>query len=706
MPPILTRRSLSSLGIITVVVVAITSSARALSPGETTRNKTIIGNKAPFASLRFGPGEKYTVRAGEFGAAHSKRAKRRRSLIYFSQLTDFQLVDEESPARAESLDDLGRAYTGAWRPQEALLPFFIDSSVRQLNTLTESRIAQGNGKRAKMALAVLTGDNIDNQQQNEAEWALRLIEGGQITPGSGSTNPADYQNCPSGTPGPATATQYHGVQNYSGPAKWPLFYNPDNPTGRYRNWPRYPGLLNRAQETFNASGLRVKSYAVLGNHDSLVQGNVAATLLFNTFAIGCVKPLMLPFLTPKANPTKLYNELAANPASSMLVPPDPRRQFISTSEYREVFSSGSQRDKHGFAFVDPKEMSASHGAAAYYAWDPKPGLRFIVLNTVSEGGALGLSVNGNLDNPQFQWLKRELKRASDNDKLIVLFSHHAPEDMDSNVPDERAPKCTTPPGTRDPNPGCKRDPRRSTPIHLGKDVVKLLHSYPHVVAWVAGHTHANIIHAHKERPGRGFWGIRTSAIADWPQQNRLIEIMDNHDGTLSLFATMVHDSSPLQIPPSGTPASSMGIDQLASIAKAFAYNDPQAERVFRTGTPSDRNVELLVTDPRRAPGVAGTHASSVRRRMRIALRSYRQAASRKQTRGKQFGRRNLRAQLQITAGGRPVRGALVVVGNKRMRTGRHGEVLIVLSRKQRTIRAHVSARGLPKLTKTLKVSKL
>ena len=66
----------------------------------------------------------------------------------------------------------------------------------------------------------------------------------------------------------------------------------------------------------------------------------------------------------------------------------------------------------------------------------------------------------------------------------------------------------------------------------------LLLRHPHVVAWVAGHSHVNSIEAHSGERG-GFWSIRVAAEIDWPQQSRLIEFMDNRDGTLSIFGTIL-----------------------------------------------------------------------------------------------------------------------------------------------------------------------
>ena len=77
------------------------------------------------------------------------------------------------------------------------------------------------------------------------------------------------------------------------------------------------------------------------------------------------------------------------------------------------------------------------------------------------------------------------------------------------------------------------------------------------------------------RPAANWWEINTSAIADWPEQSRLIELMDNGDGTLSIFGTLTNTAAPVAVPASGTPASGFGNDELASISRAVTMNDPQ-----------------------------------------------------------------------------------------------------------------------------------
>ncbi|MFN2612754.1 MAG: hypothetical protein ABR536_05240, partial [Solirubrobacterales bacterium] len=80
-------------------------------------------------------------------------------------------------------------------------------------------------------------------------------------------------------------------------------------------------------------------------------------------------------------------------------------------------------------------------------------------------------------------------------------------------------------------------------------------------------------------------------------QSRLLDVMDNHDGTLSIFGTMINHEGPVKAPTSVSPTSSP--DDLASLARTIAFNDFQEGGTNgRDGQPEDRNVELLIDDPR------------------------------------------------------------------------------------------------------------
>ena len=78
--------------------------------------------------------------------------------------------------------------------------------------------------------------------------------------------------------------------------------------------------------------------------------------------------------------------------------------------------------------------------------------------------------------------------------------------------------------------------------------------------------------------------------------------MDNRDGSLSLFGTIVDSAAPVAVPPSGTPAASLSDSQIASISRAVAGNNPSNYSLTAGpgpyNRPADRNVELLIEDPR------------------------------------------------------------------------------------------------------------
>jgi metallophosphoesterase (TIGR03767 family) len=617
------RRRLGVIALVSAAAMAVaatTASQAGAAAGKTLDKSTVKQRIVPnsdsdFRELGIGPGEPYVIREEGLGTAQAGRDARRESLLYFGQLTDFQLADEESPARVE-FADVG-PFSAAWRPWEALNPQIDDAMVRQINAFSDAGpVPSGDGSRPALDFTINTGDSADSQQLNETQWVRTLLEGGQLNPGSG-VKPALASDAVCTALNPLITDRqnpqnYTGVQDFNdyveGPT--PQFYDPNTPRGAFTAWPAYRGLMDRAQRPFNAAGLDAPSYVSFGNHDGLVQGNAAANATYETVATGCVKPMSPAVADPGTlqgalgalNQSSLLGFLQTDPTKVALVPPDPKRQYVSKKQYKNVFQSGAQADGHGFDYVDAAEEAASKGAAGYYDWSPKPGFRFIALDTVSEGGVIGPSADGNIDDPQFQWLKATLDDAEANNQLVVIFSHHAIPSLTADVSDEAAPPCTVADGHgHDTNPGCDVDPRTSSPVHLGADLEALLFEHPHVIAWVAGHSHVNAVESHANPAGGGFWSIRVAAEADWPQQTRLLQIFDNEDGTLSIFGTIVDHAGDATAPPSGTAAGSLSEQQLASIGRTLSANDTQNGAPNGEGQADDRNVELLVDDPRTGP---------------------------------------------------------------------------------------------------------
>ena len=609
---------------VAAVAVCATAAVAAVSDteGKTTLEQRVVpATSGAFDFLKLGAGEPYTVRQ-DLATAGSERATKRTSLVYFGQLSDFQLADEESPARVEVIDPLSTPlnlpFGAAWRPWEALEPQIDEAMIRQVNKFSAaSPVADGSGAHRAMDFTIDTGDSADSQQLNETLWVRTLLEGGSLNPNSGVSK-ATYSHplCPNlFVPGAAEAARYTGVQDYDDyiEGTFPEFYDPDVPKGVHAAWPKYPGLMDRAQQAFTASGLKVPSYVAFGNHDALVQGNAAANAAFEQVATGCLKPIgpvsnpenASALLASLLNPANLLASFLTSPQNTILVPGDPNRRFVSKKQYKDIFKAGSQKDGHGFGLIEAAQESASKGAAGYYAWSPAPGMRFIALDTVAEAGTIvtpsgNSTSDGNIDDPQFKWLRGQLQAATAAEQLVVLFSHHAPESLVADVPDELAPPCTVNDSHgHDVNPGCDLDPRLSFPIHLESDMVNLLHEFPNAIAWVAGHSHDNVVNAFPNPSGPGgFWSIRVAAEADWPQQSRLLEVFDNHDGTLSIFGTILDHVGQAAAPAPGTPASSMDFNDLASAGRTMSFNDLQSGAPIGEGLPKDRNVELLIDDPR------------------------------------------------------------------------------------------------------------
>ena len=612
------RRLAAALAVALASVVALGTSAAA---DTTLENKIAPAGGTGYQPLQTVKGERYVVRRGGSARARKGRAGDRRSLLLFAQLTDPQIADEMSPARVDFADAAGGEIKSSWRPQEAMGLQVFDQTVRAVNANRRSPVKQGNGKRARLGLAITTGDLADNQQLNETRWFRDVLDGGRIDPYSGKAiGPGNECGGASAAEVAAinadvAARRYTGVQDYDDYPAAPAdrkagLWDPDAPApaaGPYSAFPRYPGLMERAQAQFTAAGLDVPWYISRGNHDGLIQGNAPARIgLFRFIATGCLKVFPNAGFDPARFVGASDDELFAafgDPAfiqtllaNARRVAPDPDRRIVTKGQYRRLIGTGK---RHGFGYTPQQQLRASKGTASYYAWTPVKGVRMISLDTVAEGGG----ATGNLDNPQYSWLKSELKAARERGQLVVAFGHHTLGTMNNTRADEDPQQCAA-----GDAPWCDRDPRRSTPIHRGtegkKTVKALFAANPNLIAYVAGHTHANAVDFNRGKKGRGFWEINTASHIDWPQQSRLIEIMDNRDGTLSLFGTLLDHAARVAAPPAG-PADAFSPAQLASLARTLSFNDPQREglegtegNAEKTGARRDRNVELVVRDPR------------------------------------------------------------------------------------------------------------
>ena len=242
---------------------------------------------------------------------------------------------------------------------------------------------------------------------------------------------------------------------------------------------------------------------------------------------------------------------------------DGQRKVLTRKQVVEehFHTTGAGPVGHGFTAANRLK------GTAYYTFDKGTNIRGIVLDTVNPNGY----ADGSIDKPQFDWLKQQLALPSTATKYVIIFSHHTIATMNN-------PLVVT---------GLDLNPRV-----LGPAVKTELLKHANVVAWVNGHTHRNQIIAQKQATGPGgFWEINTASHVDFPQQSRTIEVVDNGNGTLSIFCTMLDHAGPASYGESLATTSA-----LSALARELAANDPQERTSGKNGAATDRNVELLVAN--------------------------------------------------------------------------------------------------------------
>jgi hypothetical protein len=73
-------------------------------------------------------------------------------------------------------------------------------------------------------------------------------------------------------------------------------------------------------------------------------------------------------------------------------------------------------------------------------------------------------------------------------------------------------------------------------------VLNMLHTYPNLILWMAGHRHVNVVTPQPDPhgdPTRNFWEVETCSLRDHPQQFRTFDIRRNSDNTVSIIITNV-----------------------------------------------------------------------------------------------------------------------------------------------------------------------
>lgn len=455
------------------------------------------------------------------------------TLTFLGQITDSHLLDEESPGRmvAAELFLEGLGVGSAFHPQEDLTFQVLDSMIATFNQIISSS--------QQFDLLLNTGDSIDNDQYNELSAFFQILEGGLVDPDSGTDED-------------------------------PVI-----------------GPNNDANDLFVAQGLNraIPYYTAVGNHDVLVQGNIPPLFreAYNAIVTKIKEEMAVldsvgnwsnAILTPWAIPPDPHTFKPGN------IIPDAARRFLVNREFlTNHLQHASQRPVFGF----PKNLPcADYG---YYSFYPKAGvpLRMVVLDTALR---LGTAIGAIHETQYKDFLIPQLEDAKAKNELVVIVSHH-PGASIKTLPVARAEMLAR--YQRDAAlyeivSQCLEGFENDTSHISRAQFEDTLKSYPNVILHIAGHRHCHEIRQVGE-PGHGYWEIQTASLLTYPQQSRVIEIVNEGTQIGAIHTSVVdHQSAP---------------DSLAARSRLIAYQDAYGMKAIQhwLGDPQDRNAILRFPIP-------------------------------------------------------------------------------------------------------------
>ncbi|MCH9691370.1 MAG: hypothetical protein K0U59_04785 [Gammaproteobacteria bacterium] len=275
------------------------------------------------------------------------------------------------------------------------------------------------------------------------------------------------------------------------------------------------GSGNDYNDSFSSVGTDWPWYPVLGNHDVLHVGGFGlideklreAAVSDHLFTDSLLSIFWGGYVAGHTPDHQVILDAA------VITPADPERLPLNKTELLQALhDADGQPAGHGFSQAD---VDSEKGYFSTYPLPNKP-LKMIVLDTTDPTEAnIVISYLGSMDRLQFNWLREELATAASLQELVIVVSHHRLEDFHGNS---------------------EVSPETIESLLVGSDNV-ILHLTGH------GHASAKRILQLSGDKGKGYWELMSASTMDAPSQSRVLELVDERNGYLSIYATNVDHNS-------------------------------------------------------------------------------------------------------------------------------------------------------------------
>ncbi len=528
-----------------------------------------------------------------------------RLLLRFVQMSDDHIMDDDGAAvnGGSPLDPVLPLFESAQRFQDEYSDEVMNAMIKTIN---------GCHAQQPVALVMITGDNTDLGTVAEVRRFIDNLDGDFDRIG------AFEKACLASLPpslipqlGDALCTRFSGRGTADTQTQDP---DPDDPTYQLLATRMPRQLLDTEQAVLSgraADGGNDPARSTLTRAPGLPQA-----LRCKAGTAGCLnRRLDVPYYVAFGNHDGyVRGTLATEPGLQEISLLTGRHYMKEQHEFIDEFFETAALPGpvgHGFNHVEAARRDDADGRNdGYYGFDAGNGrLRLIVINTIVDGTDPRLPpeiknpfalADGTIDQAQFEWLKGELAAALHKGQLALLFSHHP----DLTFVEFGQFGALAPGGV--------------SAAALNAELA----SYPNFIAWIAGHTHMHRIRAFKVQDGQGsngaitapvackraavgacagFWQIETASLIDFPQEQRLLEILDNGNGTGTIRARVLeHDFEVSKRLAERDDQCQFYLTDPATAQKVVTDANLSAlclQGGTRDGEPTDRNVDLLFKMP-------------------------------------------------------------------------------------------------------------